>query len=312
MVSVGRVMRLRSGLEVRLLRTSVLATLGIAAIGVGLGLLAGSTAIVFDGFFSGLDAAITWLSLVVARLIPREGNRRFQFGFWHLEPLVTGLKATTLIALAGYAFVTSVTAIFQGGYLPDFGLALVYAALVAAICLSMWVWMRRQAERIDSGLVRLDVTAWLMSAVITSALLLAFAVALLIRGTRAAWLLPYVDPGVLALLSLLLLPLPFREARTAFLEIFEVVPRALDAAVRQAVAATLVPHGFGAFETYVQKSGRALFVEVAVLTSPDFARPMREVDALRTQVAEAIAEACDVERPDLWLTVTFTADPAQM
>lgn len=312
MVSVDRVMKLRSGLEARLLTVSVQATLLIAAIGVGLGLLASSTAIVFDGFFSGIDAAVTWLSLVVARLIPLAGNRRFQFGFWHLEPLVLGLKASLLIALVGYAFVTSVTAILVGGYTPNFGLGLVYAAVVSAICLAMWAWMRRENGRIGSGLVRLDVKAWLMSGVITSVLLLAFAAALVMRGTRFEPWLPYVDPGALALLSLLLLPLPLREARTAFLEIFEVVPRALDAAVRAAVAGTLAPHGFTAFETYVQKSGRALFVEVAVLTAPDFARPMHELDALRTALGEAITEATGTEGPDLWLTAIFTADPAQM
>ncbi|WP_448579940.1 cation diffusion facilitator family transporter [Thermaurantiacus sp.] len=312
MVSIERVMRLRSGLEARLLRTSVLATLLIAALGVGLGLLANSTAIVFDGFFSGIDAVITWLSLVVARLIPREGNRRFQFGFWHLEPLVIGLKASVLVALVGYAFVTSVTAILQGGYMPDFGLALVYAAVVAAICLAMWAWMLNAGERIDSGLVRLDVKAWLMSGIITSVLLVAFAAASFMRGTPLEPWLPYVDPAVLAFISLLLLPLPLQEARSAFLEIFEVVPRALDEAVRQAVAATLAPQGFTAFETYVQKSGRALFVEVAVLTPPDFARPMGEVDALRRHMADAIAEGTGTELPDLWLTAIFTADPAQM
>lgn len=312
MVSIERVMHLRSELEARLLRTSVLATLLIAALGIGLGLLANSTAIVFDGFFSGIDAAVTWLSLLVARLIPREGNRRFQFGFWHLEPLVIGLKASVLVALIGYAFVTSVTAILQGGYLPDFGLALVYAAVVAAICLGMWAWMRAAGERIDSGLVRLDVKAWLMSGIITSVLLLAFVAAWLMRGTGLEPWLPYVDPAVLAFISLLLLPLPFREARSAFLEIFEVVPRALDQAVRQAVAETLAPHGFAAFETYVQKSGRALFVEVSVLTAADFARPMVQVDALRRRMADAIAEATDIELPDLWLTAIFTADPAQM
>lgn len=312
MVSLERVMRLRSELEARLLRTSVLATLLIAGIGIGLGLLSNSTAIVFDGFFSGIDAAITWLTLVVARLIPAGGNRRFQFGFWHLEPLVIGLKASALLALVGYAFVTSVTSILQGGYVPDFGLGLLYAAVVAAICLGMWAWMRGAGERIDSGLVRLDVKAWLMSGIITSVLLVAFGAALLMRGTPLEPWLPYVDPSVLALLSLLLAPIPLREARAAFLEIFEVVPRALDEAVRGAVAETLSPQGFAAFETYVQRTGRALFVEVSVLTPRDFSRPMHEVDALRRTLADSIAAATGTELPDLWLTAIFTADPQQM
>jgi predicted Co/Zn/Cd cation transporter (cation efflux family) len=312
MVSTARVMQLRSDLEARLLRTSVGATILIAALGVGLGLLANSNAIIFDGFFSGIDAAITWLTLVVARLIPRAGSRRFQFGFWHLEPLVIGLKASALIAVSAYAFVASVTAILQGGYVPAFGLAAVYAALVASICFAVWAWMRGHAERIDSGLVRLDVKAWLMSGLITSVLLVAFAAALLMKGTSAEWLVPYVDAAVLAALSLVLLPLPLREAREAFLEVFEVVPEGLDRDIRTAVSAVLEAEDFATFETYAQKSGRALFVEVDVLTDPEFARPMHEVDALRARIAAAVADATGVEPPDLWLTILFTADREQL
>lgn len=43
--------------------------------------------------------------------------------------------------------------------------------------------MRKQAERIDCVLVQLDVTAWLMSALITGALFLAFAAARLKGGS---------------------------------------------------------------------------------------------------------------------------------
>lgn len=312
MASIDRVMRLRSELEARLLRASVAATVLIAGLGIGMGLLANSRAIVFDGVFSLIDAFVTWLTLVVARLIPEGGNRRFQFGFWHLEPLVIGLKASLLLLVMGYAFVASVTAILRGGYLPDFGLGLVYAGVVAVICFGMWTWMRGEAERIDSGLVRLDVKAWLMSGVITVTLLVAFFAAWMAEGTRLAPLARFADPAILAVLSLLLLPMPLREARTAFLEIFEVVPRALDQAVRGAVAQTLAPHGFTTFETYVQRSGRALFVEVSILTSADFSWPMDKADALRRALAEEIAHATDIEVPDLWLTANLTADSALM
>lgn len=94
MASRERVMQLRSELEARLLQISVGATVVIAVLGVLFGLLARSPAILFDGFFSLLDAAITWLTLAVARLVASDGSRRFQYGYWHLESLVILLKAS--------------------------------------------------------------------------------------------------------------------------------------------------------------------------------------------------------------------------
>lgn len=41
------------------------------------------------------------------------------------------------------------------------------------------------------------------------ALLVAFLVGMIIEGTDAAWAMPDVDPAVLTLVALLLLPVPF-------------------------------------------------------------------------------------------------------
>jgi predicted Co/Zn/Cd cation transporter (cation efflux family) len=308
MASVERVMRLRSELEARLLRISVAATLLIAGLGILFGLLARSSAILFDGFFALIDVAVTWLTLKVARLVASQGDRRFQYGFWHLEPLVMALRASVLIVLVAYAFFSAVNSLLKGGYEPDFGMGLAYAVAVSVICFAMWWWIRGQAERIDSGLVRLDVKAWLMSALITSALLVAFAVALASTGTETERLIPYLDPAVLALLSLALLPMPFREAREAFAEIFMISPPELDARVRGVMADFIERHEFRDFRSYVSKAGRAQFIEISVLVPSDLRVPVGEIDALRAEIGAAIGGA----GPERWLTILFTADPAQL
>jgi predicted Co/Zn/Cd cation transporter (cation efflux family) len=308
MASIERVMQLRSELEARLLRLSVAATLVIAALGLLFGLLARSQAILFDGFFSLLDAAITWLTLAVARLVASDGSRRFQYGYWHLEPLVILLKASVLIFLVAFAFVGAVNSMLKGGYEPEFGVALAYAAVVAAICFAMWWWMRGHAERIDSGLVRLDVKSWLMSALVTTALLVAFGIALAIEGTDADWLVSYVDPAVLALLSLLLLPMPFREARESLTEILGLSPPQIDAQVRTVMTDFIARHGFPSFQSYVSKAGRARFIEISVLVPATLSLPVARIDAMRAEIGQAIGDA----GPDRWLTIVFTADPAQL
>ncbi|TVQ85464.1 MAG: cation transporter [Chromatiaceae bacterium] len=308
MARLERVMRLRGELEARLLQFSLGATLLIAALGILFGLLARSPAIVFDGLFSLLDAAVTWLTLRVARLVANEGDARFQYGYWHLEPLVIALRATVLIFLVAYAFLSAVNGILKGGYAPAFGLALAYAGLVTAISFGLWWWLRRQAERIDSGLVRLDVKAWLMAALVTTALLLAFAAALALDGTAAAWLIPYADPAVLALLCLLLLPMPLREARQAFAEILQICPAELDQTVRAVMQAFIARHGCVDFRSYVSRAGRARFIEITVLVPTDLSLPVTAIDAMRAEIGAAIGGA----GPERWLTISFTADPAQL
>jgi predicted Co/Zn/Cd cation transporter (cation efflux family) len=82
--------------------------------------------------------------------------------------------------------------------------------------------------------------------------------------------------------------------------------------VRGAVSELVRGHGFEGYQTYVEKAGRGLFVEVSVKVAADFQAPMAEVDAIRRAMADAIGQATGVGGADLWLTVMFTSDPAQM
>ncbi|MET0185122.1 MAG: cation transporter, partial [Achromobacter sp.] len=74
--------------EQRVLTLSIWCTVALAMLGIIFGLLSGSQAIIFDGVFASIDAGMSILALVVSRLLLRSGSKRFQYGYWHLEPLV--------------------------------------------------------------------------------------------------------------------------------------------------------------------------------------------------------------------------------
>lgn len=302
-----RVTRSSSALEVRLLEISVWATLLTAVLGIAFGLMAQSPAILFDGLFSLIDVAVTWLTIKVAQLVATQGDhRRFQYGFWHLEPLVIALKSSLLMGLVAYAFLNATASLLQGGYEPEFGLALSFGAVITLISFAMWWWLRREGQRIKSTLVELEVKAWLLSALITTAILIAFGAALVMRGTAFEDWIRFVDPLVLALITLVLLPLPWREAREAYGEILLISPPDIDAEVRAAMEAFVHRHGFLDYRSYLSKAGRARFIEISVLVAPDLSLPITAFDALRAEIGEAIGGA----GPERWLTITFTANPA--
>ncbi|GGE19607.1 cytochrome c551 [Polymorphobacter glacialis] len=297
---------LRSALEASLLQWSIVATVFVAAAGVIIGLLAGSMSIVFDGLFSVVDAAVTVLTLIVARLLASEGNHRFQYGYWHLEPLVMALNSSILIFVCGYAFLNAVMGLMSGGQTPAFGIGIVYAVVVGASCFFMVFYLKARNERIESELIGLEIQGWLMAGVITLALLLAFCGGLLLKGTPWQWVVPYVDPAVLALLAPVLLLAPLQTARQAFGEIFLITSKAVHIEIKDAVAAVLARHGFHDFQSYAVEVGRARFIEVSILVPPDMpARPVAEFDEIRHEVGNALGGI----GPELWLTIMFTGDP---
>ena len=297
----------QSSAEQGLLKLSIAVTIAVAASGVAFGLLSGSMSIVFDGVFSAIDAAMSGLALFVSRLVSRVAdNRRFQFGYWHIEPMVLAFNGGTLMLLCFYAFLNASGSFLDGGRRLDFDWAMVYAAAVGIVAFGMFFYARHRNRQIGSDFVRLDVQSWLMSAAITSALLLAFAAAWCLEGTRYAHLTPYADPFILAILSLVLVFVPIHTVRRALAEILLITPPDLDALVRRVMDELVGRHGFKGYTTYVAKVGRAQFIEIHVAVPPD--TPLDSVakaDALRREIAEAIGG----EGPQRWLTIDFTADP---
>ena len=145
-----------------------------------------------------------------------------------------------------------------------------------------------------------------MSAAITSALLVAFAIAWSFKDTPYGYLTPYADPVVLALLTICLVFVPIRTVRKALQEVLLMTPPELDAQVRRVMDDVVARHGFKTYTSYAAKVGRAQFIEIHVAV-PEGMRldNMAAADAIRREIADALGG----EGPQRWLTIDFTADP---
>ncbi|ACK49329.1 cation diffusion facilitator family transporter [Methylocella silvestris BL2] len=293
------------GAEQNLLRLSIAVTLGLGALGLIAGLVIGSRSILFDGFYSVVDVAMTSLALIVSKLLTRDGSRRFQFGYWHFEPIVAAFNGTILTLSCIYAFFDAVSLLMQGGHRVEFGPAALYAIISCAVCLAMAVRMRRAGEALNSELLRVDARGFLIGGAVSLALLVSFLGAMALERANHGSLSPYVDPIVLAAVIVVLAPIPIMTVVRGVKEIFLVAPKALDQEVRRVLEAANVRHGFAGFTSYVAKTGRARFIDAYFLVPPGFPATSIEVfDHIRDEIA---AELEEKETP-LWLNISFTAD----
>lgn len=301
--------------ETDVLRRSIAVTLFLAVAGIVFGLLARSAAITFDGVYELADAAMTGFALLVARLIAASHasgpetsrlNERFTMGFWHLEPMVLALNGVLLIAASVYALINAVDSFLNGGRLIAFDLALIYALISLTTEVSSGLYVRRANRHIHSELLSLDGKSWLMSASMTVGLVIAFAVGALVDGTRYAAIAPYIDPAILTIVSLAILPVPFRALGRALSDILLVTPRDMIAQVEEVAADIVARNGFDGFRAYAAKVGRGRQIEIYFLVPKGApARRIEEWDALRDTISDELGE----DTPDRWLTIVFTTDP---
>jgi cation diffusion facilitator family transporter len=292
-----------AAVEQRVLKLSILLSGVLGGLAVALGLMSGSMSIVFDGLFSVVDVAMGVLGLWIARLVTRVPNRTFQYGYWHIEPMSLAFYGGMLMVLCVYAFLDAVGSLLTGGREVDLGWALGYSVVMTVACFWMYGYERRTNRAARSQFLHLDAQGWLMSALATAALVVAFGFAWVLGSTRYAHLTPYVDPAVLAPLSLALVPIPIRTVRRALSEVLLMAPGDLDARVRRVMNAAVTRHGFTGFSSYAARVGRGEFVEIHVVVPAD--RPVgtvTDLDAIRDEIAEALGASSD----DTWLTIDFT------
>lgn len=301
--------------EQSVLRLSIAVTFLLAAAGIVFGLLSGSFAIVFDGFYALTDATMTIVALVVANLITSStangavGSRlvkHFTMGFWHLEPMVLGLNGVLLSGAAIYALINAIGSIMAGGRHLAFDYAIVYAGLTMLIAFAMAVYDKRANRSLGSNFVALDAQAWLMSGALSGALLVAFVFGYAIQGTRLAWMLPYVDPVALALVCIVVIPMPIGTIKRAFADILLVTPADLKQHVDGVAEEIVRRYGFASYRSYVARVGRGKQIELYFIVPRDGpAKKLEEWDRIRDEIGEAIGD----ESPDRWLTIAFTTDP---
>jgi predicted Co/Zn/Cd cation transporter (cation efflux family) len=296
-------------LEQSVLRRSIATTGVIAATGVIFGLVTGSQAILFDGVFSLVDGLIVLLSLAVSRLLMSEGSRQFQFGYWHIEPIVVAFNGTVLMLLCLYALLNAVRGLLGGGRDLDFDQAMLYGAGMMVVCFGMSYWEHRSNQRIKSQFIRLDMQSWLMSGVIGAGLLVAFGGAVLAQGTRWEPWARYADPAILALLTSVMLFVPLGAVIKAVKQIFQVAPQHLDQRVRGFMDNLVRERGFVTYSSYVARVGRAQFIEIYIVLPRDFAIGSVDVlDSIRAEIGAFIGNP----GPQRWLTVTFTGDAKEI
>ena len=300
--------------EQGVLRLSIAASLAMAAAAVAFGLLANSSLIIFDGIYGLIDVVMTWLSLLVVRLISLSTNadalqsrlnQRFTMGFWHLEPIVLGVSGTLMIGAALYAAVNAVDALMSGGREIALGPAITFA-VISILAETGFAWFVRRANRaIGSEFIALDAKNWVVAASMSAAYLVAFLAGWILRDTPSAWLVPYIDPAILLLVCLFVMVAPLGTVRQALSDILLITPTELQAHVDAVARSIVARHGFIEHRSYVAKVGRGEQIELFfVVRADDPPRPLVEWDQLRDEIGEALGE----ESTDRWLTIMFTTD----
>lgn len=293
----------RRSIEQKLLMQSVALMALVAVSGTVMGIVTGSSAVLLDGVFSFVDVVIKIMMLMTAKLVARETSKRFQFGFWQFEPLVLAVEGFFILLIVIYALSSGITDLLSGGRRVDFGPAIFYAIFFTVADTAYYLYVRRINKSLQSNLIKFDNVSWYVDALLEAAILISFVVATMLESTEYARWATYIDPIVLIILAVQMIPSAFRIIVPSMKQILGWAPTSLHNEVQEIMDRFMEKYNFKDYVTSVQVYGNTRIIEIDILVPKSFPyQTIAEIDAIRNEIDQEIGG----NPTEKWVTISFT------
>lgn len=282
--------------ERKALTFSIAATTILGALGIVWGVLSGSQMILLDGAYGIVGTITSWLLLKASALSVEGPSRRYPFGRESATPLAIGVQGFVMFATLLYAGYEALLVIVDGGSEVTAGPAIVYAVIVTASCVGVWLWLQRTAR--GSELLLAEATGWRIAALRGVGMVVGFALLMVLVDSRWEDAAPYVDPGMVLLTCALFIATPIGMMRSTIVELMEGSPgHHIQGPVDEAVAAVVKAYDLDTPDVRVNKIGPKLYVEINGTAGPDVTIKQEH------EVRENLRERLEALPYEIWLNL---------
>ncbi len=287
--------------ERRVLQVSVIIALFFALFGIIYGIIIESSMVMFDGIYSTISVLLSLLSLLVLKQVESATEtENFPFGKWHFEPALVVFKSLVIVSLCIYSLSNAVADLLSGGNEVDISDALIYAVISFSICAIVYLFIKRRNNKLNSELLKAEATQWLGDTLLSLGVMIGFGAALLLIGSNYEHFVPYTDPAMVIIASLIFLIFPFQ---SLFQSIKQLIFYKGDNDQRSKIESLITQMATSLdakHKIHFVQIGRELFLEVNfLLENREFS--VHEMDAIRNKIENSLEQ-------QVWLNINFTTE----
>lgn len=209
-VSSDKVLEQKVQTERKAIKWVMIGDVLFAVLGIGFFYLTHSQAILMDGVYPVIDLLAALVTLRVVTLITQQASESQPFGYAIFEPVLNFIKGILILLVILVALYAAIAAMLHGGREINADIAVFYSILASLLGFAMSYGLHRMNRKAQSPLIEVDIKGWLIGSILSVAVGLSFGVAIWMEHAGFERWVPYVDPTVILILILLMLPMPFQ------------------------------------------------------------------------------------------------------
>lgn len=292
--------------ESYLLKISTLGTLFFAVLGIAWGWTVKSEMILFDGMYSLGGVILSLLALMGSIYINKKDYEKYPFGKKMIEPLIVIIKSLAIFIMCIYSLTGSIKDLINGGNEVQYGYALIYALISTLGCGIAYFFLKKKGKAINSSLVNIESSQWLMDALLSMGVLVGFLIANIIKHTEFIWFNRYLDPLMVIICSSVFIKMPIKSFGDGLKELLEFkADDSITLEIDKLVEGIEREYNFEDTITRVSKTGNDLRIEIDFIYNEESnIKALDEMDSLREKIFNSLSHI----NYEKWLNVSFTKD----
>lgn len=262
--------KLKIQTEEKIMKLSLIGSILFMVVEGVMAYLTHSNSILMDFVFDITDLIMIGPFLVLVPLLYKPVTERRPYGFSQVESLFLIIKYSVLLFVTIRLVVDNVKSILNGGYTVNAGAIAIFEFCVFLGCLCMFLLLSYYSKRYESDTIRAELYIWKLDVISSIGVSVAFTAHVVLANTKFGFIVPYIDPIVAILMSVLLIVEPVKMIGVSLKELvlFAPNPEIMDE-IREIAQKKMEDYPYQMQFLDVIQTGRKTWVEIYVSSEND-------------------------------------------
>lgn len=209
----------KKGLLISIIGSSLFGILGVT-----FAIITSSQAVLLDGAFNLVSAAMGIIGLKIAMSLKTPETNQYPIGFYALEPLFVLGKGLILLLLTLYVIINNIIILMSGGSELNLGVILIYLLVALTGNIIVFVLVKKKNAQSKSPILEIEMENWKVNTLITAGIAVAILTGFLLQNSFLKDYIKYADQVIVITVALISISVPIKAIKDGLSELLLFAP----------------------------------------------------------------------------------------